>query len=115
LCRDRRGWSREGWLGLGVRGLSRAFIQAFLSLMTPVILLGGIYSGVFTPTGAGAAVALYAMILAALRLPGVILSGFFYKAGRASKRVRPPHLLGGFPCCAAAGDTNPERLEWDPC
>lgn len=48
----------------GYRALLRAFLQAFLSLMTPVILLGGIYSGVFTPTEAGAAAALYAMILA---------------------------------------------------
>jgi tripartite ATP-independent transporter DctM subunit len=50
----------------GTRALLVAFVQAFLSLMTPVILLGGIYSGVFTPTEAGAAAALYAMILALL-------------------------------------------------
>jgi tripartite ATP-independent transporter DctM subunit len=48
----------------GVRAFIQALAQAFLSLMTPVILLGGIYSGVFTPTEAGAAAALYAMILA---------------------------------------------------
>jgi tripartite ATP-independent transporter DctM subunit len=48
----------------GFRALLGALARAFLSLMTPVILLGGIYSGVFTPTEAGAAAALYAMILA---------------------------------------------------
>jgi tripartite ATP-independent transporter DctM subunit len=58
----RRNYPVGAWEG--VRALIRAFVQAFLSLMTPVILLGGIYSGVFTPTEAGAAAALYAMILA---------------------------------------------------
>jgi tripartite ATP-independent transporter DctM subunit len=60
----RRNYPVGSWQGF--RALSRALIQAFLSLMTPVILLGGIYSGVFTPTEAGAAAALYAMILATL-------------------------------------------------
>ncbi|MFB3816722.1 MAG: TRAP transporter large permease [Candidatus Methylomirabilales bacterium] len=54
-----RAW--QGWRALGL-----AFARAFLSLMTPVILLGGIYTGMFTPTEAGAAAALYAMILATL-------------------------------------------------
>ena len=42
-----------------------AFKKAFLSLMTPVILLGGIYTGAFTPTEAAAVAALYALILLA--------------------------------------------------
>ena len=45
--------------------------------MTPVILLGGIYSGVFTPTEAGAAAALYAMILAALVYREMGLQGLY--------------------------------------
>ena len=40
-----------------------AFKEAFLSLLTPVILLGGIFSGVFTPTEAAAVAAFYALIL----------------------------------------------------
>jgi tripartite ATP-independent transporter DctM subunit len=60
----RRRYPVGTWQGLPA--LLRAFAQAFLSLLTPVILLGGIYSGVFTPTEAGAAAALYAMILAVL-------------------------------------------------
>ncbi len=40
------------------------------ALMTPVILLGGIYSGVMTPTEAGAVAGLYALII----------SIFFYRA-----------------------------------
>lgn len=38
-------------------------LRAFLPLLTPIILLGGIYSGVFTPTEAAAVAAFYALIL----------------------------------------------------
>jgi len=44
------------------------FKEAFLSLLTPVILLGGIFSGIFTPTEAAAVAAFYALLL-----------GFFYR------------------------------------
>lgn len=37
--------------------------EAFFSLLTPVILLGGIYSGVFTPTEAAAVAAVYSIVL----------------------------------------------------
>lgn len=57
----KRGYERGNWPGLG--GLLKSFKSAFLSLMTPVILLGGIYSGAFTPTEAAAVAALYALIL----------------------------------------------------
>ena len=41
-------------------------IKAFPALLTPVILLGGIYSGVVTPTEAGALAAFWAIMIAAL-------------------------------------------------
>jgi tripartite ATP-independent transporter DctM subunit len=37
--------------------------DAILSLLTPVIIVGGIWSGVFTPTESGAVASLYAIIL----------------------------------------------------
>lgn len=59
----RRGYAR------GERPTFGAFVaalrKAFLSLLTPVILLGGIYSGAFTPTEAAAVAALYALVLLA--------------------------------------------------
>lgn len=45
------------------REFFQIFREAFLSLLTPVILLGGIFSGVFTPTEAAAVAAFYALIL----------------------------------------------------
>lgn len=44
----------------------RVFIQALPALMLPVLVLGGIYSGVFTPTEAAAIAALYAMLITVL-------------------------------------------------
>jgi len=58
----RRGYPRDEWPGLG-QTLGR-FLVAAPALLTPVILLGGIYSGVFTPTEAAAVASLYALLLA---------------------------------------------------
>jgi tripartite ATP-independent transporter DctM subunit len=46
------------------REIPRVFLRTLLPLMMPVVLLGGIYSGVFTPTEAAAVAALYALALA---------------------------------------------------
>lgn len=45
------------------RGKAVAFRGAFLPLLTPVILLGGILGGVFTPTEASAVAAAYALVV----------------------------------------------------
>ena len=45
------------------RVLGASFRKAFLPLMTPVIIMGGILGGVFTPTEAAAVADLYAIIL----------------------------------------------------
>jgi len=58
----RRGYPREMWPGLG-QTVGR-FLVAVPALLTPLILLGGIYSGVFTPTEAAAVASLYALVLA---------------------------------------------------
>ena len=49
---------RSEWAGLVFRGA--------LPLSMPIVLLGGIYSGVFTPTEAAAVAALHSLILAAV-------------------------------------------------
>ena len=62
----------------------KAFREAFLSLLTPIILIGGILSGIFTPTEASAVAAVYAFILSFFILrtvkvadiPGIIVDTF---------------------------------------
>lgn len=44
-------------------GIWDSFKDAFWGLMTPVIILGGIYSGVFTPTEAAVVASVYALIV----------------------------------------------------
>jgi tripartite ATP-independent transporter DctM subunit len=46
-----------------VREIARLSKRALLSLMTPVIIVGGIWSGIFTPTESGAVASFYAMVL----------------------------------------------------
>jgi C4-dicarboxylate transporter, DctM subunit len=42
---------------------TRVFVSAIPALMLPVLVLGGIYSGIFTPTEAAAVAALYALLI----------------------------------------------------
>lgn len=46
--------------------LLKAFARSFLPMLTPVIIIGGILSGMFTPTEAAAVAATYALILSGL-------------------------------------------------
>jgi C4-dicarboxylate transporter DctM subunit len=49
-----------------LKELIKAFYKGFFPLLTPVVLLWGIYGGVFTPTEAAAATVLYALIVSAI-------------------------------------------------
>lgn len=57
----RRGFPREPRITL--RGFVSALWRAIPPLLTPAILLGGIYGGFFTPTEAAAVAVLYALVL----------------------------------------------------
>jgi tripartite ATP-independent transporter DctM subunit len=46
-----------------VRSVIEGFKKAFIPLMMPVIMLGGILAGVFTPTEAAAVAAFYALVI----------------------------------------------------
>jgi len=47
----------------GFREIIKGFSRAFLPILTPIILLGGIWSGQFTPTEAAAVAVAYALVL----------------------------------------------------
>lgn len=53
----RNGWSEKA--PFSMRVALRSFVRAFPALMMPVIVLGGIYGGIFTPTEAAAIAAVY--------------------------------------------------------
>ncbi|MGL4635326.1 MAG: TRAP transporter large permease [Beijerinckiaceae bacterium] len=47
----------------GFLNIGKKFVSCFFALMTPVLLLGGMFSGLMTPTEAAAAACLYALFL----------------------------------------------------
>lgn len=47
----------------GFRAVGKSFVQSFPALLTPVIILGGILTGVCTPTEASAVAVAYALLL----------------------------------------------------
>ncbi len=59
-----KGWGKND--GDGRLGFGKATLQAGWALMMPVIILGGIYGGVFTPTEASAVAVFYALIVGML-------------------------------------------------
>ena len=64
-----------------------AFGNAFLPLLTPFIILGGILSGIFTPTEAAAAAVAYSLILSLLvtrTLDIKAIPEMLYRAGISS-------------------------------
>ena len=61
LLARRRGYPRDAAFSLPVLG--HTFKRAFLSLLTPIIIVGGIMSGAFTPTEAAIAAVVYALFL----------------------------------------------------
>ncbi len=56
-----KGWGKDD--GDGRLGFGKATLQAGWALLMPVIILGGIYGGIFTPTEASAVAVLYALIV----------------------------------------------------
>jgi tripartite ATP-independent transporter DctM subunit len=50
----------------GLLELARLLVRAFFPLLTPVIIVGGIWTGIFTPTESGAIACVYAFLLGAV-------------------------------------------------
>lgn len=67
----------------------RSFLQSFWAMLAPLIILGGIYSGLFTPTEASAVACLYCLIIGVfvykgftiLEIPKVVYAGVKSAAG----------------------------------
>ena len=52
-----------------------ALVKAIPGLLIPVIILGGIYGGIFTPTEAGAVASVYALIVGVFAVPMSLIFG----------------------------------------
>lgn len=60
LCKKK---GLQGTGRLSLLDILKSFKESFLALMMPVIVLGGIYGGIFTPTEAAAVAAVYGMFI----------------------------------------------------
>ncbi|WCR12214.1 TRAP transporter large permease [Paracoccus stylophorae] len=73
-----RALSPEPYPGLGyAHALGRSFIDSFWGLMTPVVILGGIYSGIFTPTEAAIVASVYALAVGGVIYRTLSLRGLY--------------------------------------
>jgi tripartite ATP-independent transporter DctM subunit len=79
LIAKREGFPSQAFVGFG--GIVTAFRESVWALLTPVVLLGGMFSGYFTPTEAAAVACLYALFLGFVvyrtldwkALPGILI------------------------------------------
>lgn len=70
----RRNYPRNNKVDIGRTWAS--FKEAFWPLLTPVILIGGMLSGIFTPTEAAVVAAIYALVLTSIFYRSLDLRGF---------------------------------------
>lgn len=61
LISKKNGYQGEGTFSL--MRIAKSFVDCFWALMMPVIILGGIYTGIFTPTEAAAVAAVYGALV----------------------------------------------------
>ena len=110
----------------GMRALGVAFRRAFWALMAPVVLFGGLLSGIFTPTEAAAIAVTYALVLGLFvyrdfkirELPQIILNTV-ETTGVVMALVMTASLLGY--CISVSrlpqvfGATLTGRIRWSTC
>lgn len=60
IC-GKKGWGGEGTFSL--KNVFASFIDSIWALMTPVIIIGGIYGGIFTPTESAAVASVYGLVV----------------------------------------------------
>ena len=61
-----------------------SFCESFWGLMTPVVILGGIYSGIFTPTEAALVATVYALLVGGLVYRTLTLRGLYQSLSDAA-------------------------------
>ncbi|WP_180903558.1 TRAP transporter large permease [Martelella soudanensis] len=67
-----------------MRRLGRSFIDSFWGLMTPVVILGGIYSGAFTPTEAALVATVYALLVGGFIYRTLTIAGLYRSLNEAA-------------------------------
>ena len=93
----------------GFGEIMTALVKAIPGLLIPVIILGGIYGGIFTPTEAGAVASVYALIVGVFVLPRARLEG--HAEGVSSRGSRPRSSCSSSAWPASSRMSSPSK-EW---
>ncbi|MDD3570238.1 MAG: TRAP transporter large permease, partial [Lachnospiraceae bacterium] len=86
----KNGYGQANKPKFSVANIIKKFIDAFFALLMPVIILGGIYGGVFTPTEAAAVSVIYGFVVGLLIYREMDLKkipGLFMAAGKSTAMV----------------------------
>jgi len=107
---------RANYMALREKGLWKVFKESFWALLSPIIILGGIYSGIVTPTEAADISVVYALVICVFvyktveikkvpqffietvrsYAPLLILMGLATAFGRVLSLAQAPALLGDY-------------------
>jgi tripartite ATP-independent transporter DctM subunit len=75
LISKKHGWGGERW---GTKGeIWQVFKEAFWGLLAPVIILGGIYGGIFTPTEAAVVAVFYGLVVGLFIYRNLTFTGLY--------------------------------------
>ena len=83
----KHGYGMNSMIKFSVKNLLIEFKNAILALLMPVIILGGIYGGIFTPTEAAGVAVIYGFIVGFFiyrEIPLKKMAGMFMSAGKST-------------------------------
>jgi tripartite ATP-independent transporter DctM subunit len=92
----RKGFPRNPILDLSVAVAMGIIFNAFFAIIMPVIIIGGIISGVFTATEAAAIAVAYATLVGVLAYRNLSLKTFWGILDRAARTSASVYLIVGF-------------------
>ena len=95
ICR-RRGFKGEGHFN--IKDVWSSFKEAIWALLSPLIILGGIYSGLFTATEAAGIACLYSIIVGLFVYRELTFKGMIEALGRAMKSTGNVMLIVASSC-----------------
>jgi tripartite ATP-independent transporter DctM subunit len=92
----RRGFPANPILGLTMAMALGIFLNAFWAIFMPLIIIGGIITGVFTATEAAAIAVVYALLVGVLAYRNLSLKAFWNILDRAARTSASVYLIVGF-------------------
>ena len=103
---------KHGWQGVGSFSFKKmliAFKDSFFALLTPVIIIGGIYGGIFTPTEAAAVAAVYGILVGLFIYKELKIKDFPENTFSGSYRNYSNHVLLSVPAKVLRMDADKPR------